>query len=231
MSRAAWIALAGLCAAWLALAPPAARADSPRQALESATRLYERGQFEEALAEYREGLLKFPWVPELHQGAGNALYRLKRYPEAVKEFQEAARASDPRLRAAGRYNQGDAEVRSNQLPQSLENFKEALRQHPEDPDAKFNYELIRARLEDSKQSKQQQQKGGGSPEKKQPDKGGDRPKPQEGGAKGPKPGRDPQQLSKEQAEQLLKALASDEQKLQGERLKSRVSEHRLEKDW
>jgi Ca-activated chloride channel family protein len=211
-----------------------ARADSAREALEAGNRAFQRGQFEDALAAYREGVLKFPAVAELHQGAGNALYRLKRYAEASREYQEAVRATDPRLRAAGHYNQGDAEVRANQLPQSLENYKEALRQHPEDPDAKFNYELVRARLEDSQKQQQQQGQGGGVPERKQPDQGGDRPKQQPGGQQGKQQGRafsDPQQLTREQAEQLLRALASEEQRVQSDRLKARPSRHRRGKDW
>jgi len=217
----------------LACVPPA-RADSAREALEAGNRLFEHNKFEEALAAYREGLLKFPSVPELHQGAGNALYRLKRYAEAAKEYQEAARAASPEMRAAGHYNQGDAEVRGNQLNESLENYKESLRQHPEDQDAKFNYELIRARLEETKKQQQQQGKGGGSPEKKQPDQGGQRPKAGEGGQQNGKTARnmkDPQHLNRDQAEQILKALATDEQRLQNERLKARVTEHHLEKDW
>jgi len=223
-----------LAAGLLAAVAGGARADSARGILEEGNRLFERGRFEDALAAYREGLLQHPDVPELHLGAGNALYRLKRFPEAAQEFQEASRARLRGVRAAGNYNQGDALVRGNQLPQSLESFKEALRQHPDDPDAKFNYELIRARMEEEKQSQQKQPSGGGAPKQKQPDKGGERPKPQPGGDSGQKQSRalkDPQQMSREQAEQILKALASDEQRLQNERLKARVTQQQPEKDW
>ncbi len=221
----------------LALLAPGvpARADTARGVLDEGNRLFEQNKFEEALAAYREGLLRYPSVPELHQGAGNALYRLKRYAEAAREYEEAARAAAPESRAASLYNHGDAMVRGNQLPQSIESFKAALRQHPEDGDAKFNYELVRARMEQQSQSQQKQNQGGGEDKKKQPDKGGEKPSPRQGeGKSGQMKSRtmkDPQQLDREQAEQILKALATDEQRIQNERLRARVTEHRLEKDW
>ncbi|MBI5835893.1 MAG: hypothetical protein HZB25_01490 [Candidatus Eisenbacteria bacterium] len=229
-------ALSAACVAAVALAAGAAFAESPRDALDAGNRMFEQQKFEAALAAYREGLLRHPGVAELHQGAGNALYRLKRYAEAAREYEEASRGGTPGLRAAGHFNHGDAMVRSNQLPQSLESFRSSLRQNPEDADAKFNYELVKARLEQASQQQQNPGGGGGDKQqKKQPDKGGERPKPSEGngpsGQKQSQSAKDPQQLNKEQAEQILKALATDEQRLQNERMKARVTERRLEKDW
>jgi tetratricopeptide (TPR) repeat protein len=211
-----------------------AHADPARTVLERANDLYSRGRFEEALAVYREGILQYPSVPELHYGAGNALYRLKRFAEAAKEYDESARGGTS---PESRYNKGNTEVRQNQLEGSLESYKQALREHPEDNDAKYNYELIRGRLQDQKNNQNQQNKGGGGkPQPNQPDpqKGGN--KKQQGGAgdsqqKQGRAQKDPQELNKDQAEQILKALASDEQHVQGDRLKARVTNRRPEKDW
>ncbi len=220
------LVLAILCAG-----PRAGRADGSREILEKGNALYSKGRYDEALAAYREGLLKYPGVTELHHGAGNALYRLKRYPDAEKEFAEAGRSGHS---PESRYNQGDAQVRQNQLEPSLENFKQSLREHPEDPDAKYNLELIRGRLQESKN--QNQDKGGGKQSPKpDPTKGGDKQKQQQGGGDGKKQEKksmkDPQELNKDQAEQILKALASDEQRVQGERLKARATQRKPEKDW
>ena len=188
MSRLrAGIRAAALAAGLLVLGAHAAHADAPRALLEQADRLYTRGRFEEALAVYREGILRYPSVPEFHHGAGNALYRLHRFPDAAREYDQAAAAAPGPVRAASRYNQGDAQVRQNQLAEALENYRESLRQHPEDRDAKFNYELIKARLHEQ----QQQNQGGGKSQSKQPQGGGNRPKPQPGQSAQESPGTGP----------------------------------------
>lgn len=212
---------------------PAGRAGASRDILERGNALYAKGRYDEALSAYREGLLKFPGVTELHHGAGNALYRLKRFPEAEKEFSEAGRTGRS---PESRYNQGDAQVRQNQLEPSLENFKQSLREHPEDPDAKYNLELIRGRLQQNQDQKQNPDKGGGKQSQKpDPSKGGEKPQPQQGDGQGKKQDKrsmkDPQELNKDQADQILKALASDEQRVQGDRLKARVSQRKPVKDW
>ena len=219
-----------LLLAWIA---PAAWAGSAREVLDRANELYSRGRFEDALSAYREGLLQFPDVPELHHGAGDALYRLKRYAEAEQEFAEASRLGGG---GASRYNEGDAKVRETQLEGSLESYRQALRAHPEDPDAKFNYELVKGRILQQKQQNQQDKQGGKprpDPQKKQG--GGNQKLPQPGDKDknqgGQRPQKDPQELNKDQASQILKALESDEQRVQNERLKARVVGRPPGKDW
>ncbi len=55
------------------------------------------------------------------------------------------------------YNQGNALAKSGQLQDALEAYNKALKQNPDDGDAKFNKELVEKELEKQKQDQEQKQ--------------------------------------------------------------------------
>jgi tetratricopeptide (TPR) repeat protein len=130
-------------------------------AAQRAERLYERGQFREAQAQWQRALTA-GGNPALHLAHGNALYRLRRYDEAAKSYRESLAV--PHLRQQSYYNLGNAFVRvaeeaaekDEPLLQAIAAYEEALRLEPGDSAAKWNLEIAVARLGDDRES-------GGSP--------------------------------------------------------------------
>lgn len=123
--------------------------------------LYHAGRYRESYDAF-QGALNASGDPALHYQIGNALYRLRRYDEAVKSFREAAGA--PGLRQASYYNLGNAYVRAAEetpepaglLRQAILAYEEALRLDPADSAAKWNLELALRRRGEDRES-------GGSP--------------------------------------------------------------------
>ena len=126
-----------------------------------ALREVRRGESSYAAGEYRAAYQSFRQAldrtgdPALHYALGNALYRMRRYPEAARSFREATGVS--RLRRASYYNLGNAYVRAAEeltdkdqlLSQAIAAYQEALRLEPGDSATKWNLELaLRRRGED-----------------------------------------------------------------------------------
>jgi tetratricopeptide (TPR) repeat protein len=117
--------------------------------------LYEQGKYLEAYEAY-QSVLRQQGGPEVRFNAGNALYRLKQYAEASKNWREATSGADNALREEAYFNMGNAFVRASEdanalsgyLERSLDAYEEALRLDPTDRDAKWNLEIALQRYGD-----------------------------------------------------------------------------------
>jgi tetratricopeptide (TPR) repeat protein len=116
--------------------------------------MYEAARYREAYQSFRQALER-TGDPALHYAVGDALYRLRRYEDAVRSFRQSAAV--PRLRQSSYYNLGNAYVRaaedapekSELLKEAISAYEEALRLEPRDSAAKWNLELaLRRRGED-----------------------------------------------------------------------------------
>lgn len=143
----------------------------------TALRKYEAGQFKDSYQEYTRLLRQHPDDPRLQYNAGTAAYQAKKFEEATKHFSGATTAPDLKLQQQAYYNlgnalfrQGEAEVslpkKSELWDQSAKEYESALRLEPTDPDAKFNLEFVRRKLEDLKQEQEKQKQQQPSPDQK-----------------------------------------------------------------
>ena len=126
------------------------------------------------------------------------------------------------MQQTAEYNMGNTAYRMQQLDQAIEHYKRSLCLNSADPEAKFNLEMA------LRQQQQQQQK--------QQDKGNKQDKPDQ---KNP-PQKQPEQseedkknqLSKQEAERLLKSTGGDDEKLQRELRRAPTTERATRgKDW
>ncbi len=204
-------------AALLALAAPAAAA-SAEGSLRAGNRLYDREKYEGALERYGAAAAKAPGDPRPAFNAGGALYRLEKLEDATAMYEAVAARKDlpAATRAAALYNLGNARFRNGDFPDAAAAFRGALALSPADSAARHNLAVTMQRLKNPPPPKKNRQ----DPKKDEPKKPEDRKdKPQGGGGenappKSPPKTRPEDQLTKEEAERILRAVAEREKQSQ-----------------
>jgi len=134
----------------------------------SALREYKAGKYDESLKEYEQLLQKNNDDPRLHFNAGAAAYRNRQFDEAARQFNDALASPDLKLQGLSYYNRGNAQYwlgeqnmdpgkRTDAWEKALKDYELSLKLNAQDPDAKFNHEFVKRKLEELKQQQQQQQ--------------------------------------------------------------------------
>lgn len=76
---------------------------------------------------------------------------------ARQGYQELTGSNNPNIRATALQQLGVLSSRSGRLEEALELFRSALKTDPTKEEARFNYELVKRKLEEKKKQEQQQQ--------------------------------------------------------------------------
>lgn len=135
----------------------------------SALREYKAGQYDQALKEYEQLLKRKSDDPRLHFNAGTAAYRQRQFEEAAKQFNEALSSPDLKLHGPIYYNRGntlyylgenipDPKQRTDAWKKALQDYQNAMKLNPQDADAKYNFDLVKKRLEELQQQQSKQDK-------------------------------------------------------------------------
>jgi Ca-activated chloride channel family protein len=191
------------------------------------TRDYAAGRFQEAEKSLDAALKAKPGDARAQMARGCARYRLQRWQDAAADFDTVAQGHDARFQQSAEYNAGNCLFRQERYADAVTRYRRALILNPSDQDAKFNLELALKRLQESKSPPQAQQKRPHPSPKNAPRPAGEREQeqPPTGGKPGQGEGQPSQspganqlpegngQMSRAQAEQLLRALAADESNL------------------
>lgn len=107
---------------------------------------YKKGQMAEAIEAYDKAIdSKHQYIALMNKG--NALYRQKKYDEAINIYQQAASPAnkDKLIRSGAYYNSGVVYSNQKKVPESIEEYKAALRLNWQDEKAREN--LQKALLE------------------------------------------------------------------------------------
>jgi Ca-activated chloride channel family protein len=201
------LTIVSACTLFFYLSSPAQQVD---QTIQKGNELYKQKQYEPAAKAYDEALAKDPSSRPARFNKANTSYRLSKPDEAVKEFSDLAfKDKAPEEKSGAYYNEGLVLSNQKKLEESIEAYKNALRQNPNDKDAREN--LQKALLELKKKNpppkkedkkKQQQQK-----QKQQP------------------------KMNQKEAEQKLKLLEQKEKELQQRMQKQQTKTAGGVKDW
>ena len=159
--------------------------------------------------------------------------------DAMKEYETAVKLEKNKMRLAQMYHNMGVLLQSAKQPdKALECYRQSLRNNPHSEETRYNYALCLYQLKkNGGQDNQDQQKDeNGEDEKKQQDKQQQQKEKQDKqndkkDEKKQQP--DPQQMSKENAEQMLKAAMQDEKETQ-ERLQKaqqQPNQKHLQKQW
>ncbi len=222
--------LIGLSVACTAACP----AQSVRSLVRDGNRSYGREKFADAEVNYRKALEKDKGLSQGAFNLGDALYKQGRYDEAAGQYgMAAAMQPDARLKAKAYHNLGNALLKSQKIPESIQSYEEALKLNPSDYDTKYNLAYARALLkqqqqkqkQDQKQNKDKQNQSKQDQEKQQQKKQEQEKKDQQQAQQ------KKQQISKQDAERILQALNNEERDVQKKLKRKPPARVRVEKDW
>ncbi len=229
------------------------------QALQDSTKL-DTTAFSQAETAYRRALEKRPDDMKWNFNLGDALYKQMKFEEATSKFEEIAEKSEDKIEKSRAYhNLGNSMMMQDKLDESIEAYKKALRNNPEDLESKYNlvYAMNLKKQQEQEQQNQDQNKDQNedqqdqNEDQKQNQDQQDQNKDQDQDQKDKdqqkqdqqKQNQDQQQqkqqpqeqkISKENAERLLQALQNDEEKIQEKVKKAqaeKAQQRQTDKDW
>ena len=221
-----------------------------KQVLEG-NKLFIEEKYDEANNKYRDALVNNPENPVIHFNIGNTQYKKKKFEEAMKDYEKSLSIDDILTQSKSYYNMGNTLYRMGKLPESILAYTQALKLNPDDEDAKYNLEYVRAKLKDQAQKKpqsnqqqqqqqqqDQQQQGEKNQEqnkqeqeKKQDQSQNEQDQQQKEQQQQQQKQKDQQEMTKEEAERILEALKEDNKDLQKQKKSKRTVRFRVVKDW
>ena len=182
---------------------------------------YNNKKFKDAEIDYKSAVASDPKSFAGNYNLGNAYYKQDNMEEAGKQYmQSAGTTKDAIEQSKAYYNLGNTYLKAEKYQESIDAYKMALRQNPNDEDARYNlaYALTKLKAQqnkNNKQNKNQDQKKDQQQQQQQQQKQQAQPK-----------------ISKEEAERMLQALKNQEQKLQKKNAKKfDATGGKPEKEW
>lgn len=205
---------------------------------------YKDGNFQQAEVEYRKALEKNPQSYKADYNLGNALYRQKQYDAAASRYAGLAeKGKDKKEISRYYYNLGNTMYENQKYKESVEAFKNALRNDPNDMDAKHNLQLALRMLNEQKQqqnqgNQQQDSKDQDNRNKENQDQQSkDQQQPSQQQNEDAKPQESLQkskgEISPADAERILQALENEEKEVMKrvQNQKEKVKKVPVEKNW
>ena len=208
-----------------------ANAQSDRQHIRNGNRLYHEQKFEQAEVEYRKALGKNSANPQAHYNLGCALMAQQKDSAAIKQYETAGKMEKtPKRRAMVYHNIGVVCQQHQLYQQAIAAYEESLRNNPNDNETRYNLALCKRLLKNNPQNNQK--KNNKDKDKKNNKDQNNKDQNQKNQDK-QNQDKQQEQMSKDNAEQLLNAAMQQEQATQ-QRLKNamRQSQRRkLQKNW
>jgi Ca-activated chloride channel family protein len=210
--------------------------------LRHGNREYENKKYSESEISYRRAIDENDELPDAFFNTGDALYRQNKFEDAGQEFVETYEMTDDNERkAASLYNLGNSLLNANKIKESIDAYKGSLRLYPDNIEAKYNLAYAQDLLQQQQQQQQQNQqnqqdqqnqdkKDDQSSEDQQQDSDQQQQQQQQ-----PEEQKEQhqQEISREDAERLLNALANDERDIQEKvkLAKALKAKTRTDKNW
>lgn len=230
-----------------------------RDFIRRGNKLYEDSLFVKAEVEYRRALDVNPQSMEAMYNLGNALLAQQKAEEAMKQFQAAASVIPVNGRNIA-FNEADKEhlskiyhnmgvllQSSQQLDACIEAYKNSLRNNPRDHETRYNLTValkqkhVALKQKQQQEQQQEQQQDQQEQEKEDLQEQQDQQKQEEKEQQNQQNQEQQEQqqqeqqqnMSKENAEQMLRAIMQDEKEIQEKVQKAmqEVQPRKFEKDW
>ena len=210
------------------------QAQNDRGHIRLGNRLFHQQKFEQAEVEYRKAVGKNSANPQAHYNLGCALFAQKKDSAAVKQYEIAGRLEKTSRRKAMVFHNLGVVCQQHQLyKQAITAYEESLRNNPNDNETRYNLALCKKLLKNQPRQNQNKNK---QDKNKQNNKKNNRQTQNNKNQDKQNPNNQPQpkeQMSKDNAEQLLNAAMQEEQATQ-QRLKDAMRQpqrRKLQKNW
>ncbi|WP_010423179.1 tetratricopeptide repeat protein [Anaerophaga thermohalophila] len=191
---------------------------------------YENEKYVESEVEFRKALEKDPESFEARFNLGDALFKQEKIDEALEQFQAIRNNTDDKQKISDVYhNIGNAFFARQEYEKSIEAYKEALRNDPYDNETRYNLIIAQKMLKKQQQDKQDQEQ---EKEQQQEQEQQDQEQQEQEQQDQQQQDQQQQQISKENAERILKSLDENEKELQERLRKARQQQQKkTEKNW
>ncbi|MGN0216785.1 MAG: tetratricopeptide repeat protein [Prevotella sp.] len=213
-----------------------ANAQSDRQHIRNGNRLYYEQKFEQAEVEYRKALGKNSANPQAHYNLGCALMAQQKDSAAIKQYETAGKLEKtPKRRAMVYHNIGVVCQQHQLYQQAIAAYEESLRNNPNDNETRYNLALCKRLLKNNPQNNQKKNNKDKDKKNNKDKNNKDQNNKDQNQKNQDKQNQDKQQeqMSKDNAEQLLNAAMQQEQATQ-QRLKNAMRQpqrRKLQKNW
>ena len=213
-----------------------------RDYIRKGNRLFNDSVFVDAEVNYRKALEVNPKSTVSMYNLGNTLSQQQKFKDAMEQYVAAGKIEKDKVKLAHIYhNMGVLFQAGKDYAQAVEAYKMSLRNNPKDDETRYNLALAQKMLKDQQQNQQNQDQNQDQnkdeQEKKQDqqkdqNKQNDQKKDDQQ-QQPPKPEKKDNEMSKENAEQLLNSVMQDEKDTQDKVKKQQqvIQGGRLEKDW
>ena len=233
----------------LLIAVVLAYGQNERKVIRDGVRAYDEGDFSEAEVQFRkaENINQESYEAEFNTGA--ALYGQEKFEETVKQYQSLLDQTDDKDKTAQIWhNIGNSLLEAQQYAPSIEAYKNSLRKNPSDDDTRYNLAYAKQKLnEQQQQQEQDQQDQNQDKEQDQQDQNQDQEQDQQDQNQNQEQDQQeqnqdqeqdqqqpaPREISKEDAERMLKAIQQQEKdvKEKVDKKKAAAAKVKTEKDW
>ena len=123
-------------------------------------RSFDKQKYGEAISTFSEAVKKNEKDFGAHYNLGNSLYKIKKYDEAIAEYQKAQKNTNNKdEKAASYYNEGNAHLQNGDGEKAVNAYKNALKYDPDNEAILKNLQIAKKKQKqkDNKQNQQSQQ--------------------------------------------------------------------------
>ena len=211
-----------------------------RDYIRKGNRLFNDSVFVDAEVNYRKALEVNPKSSVSMYNLGNTLSQQQKFQDAMEQYVAAGNIEKDKMKLAHIYhNMGVLFQAGKDYAKAVDAYKMSLRNNPTDDETRYNLALAQKMLKDQQQNQQNQ---GQNKDQQKQDQKQDQNKDKQNDQKQdekkdqqqpPKSEKQNNQMSKENAEQLLNSVMQDEKDVQDKVKKQQkvLQGGRLEKDW
>ena len=223
-------------------------AQQDKREVRSGNRAFRSKNYNEAEIDYRKGLVKDSTSFISAYDLASSLYMQKDYENAARTLDKVAdQLSQSEYASRWYFNKGNIALQQQDYKTAVDAFKQALLLDPEDLQAKESYIYAKEKLKDRQDGQNQQQDGQNQQDNQnqqddqnkqndqnQQDDQNQQPQPQPNDDQQPQQDPAGQQISPQQAQQMLKAIQAKEKETQEKVEKAKAQQaqtRRKENNW
>ena len=223
----------GVCFILLCVMLSASAQKIERDYIRKGNRAFKDSTYIDAEVNYRKALEVNPKSAVSMFNLGDALIQQNKLKEAVEQFSNATNFEKDKSKLAQIYHNIGVILHSQKdYAQAIEAYKQALRNNPKDDETRYNLALAQKMLKNQNNQQNQNKENKEQQEKEEPQKQQQNQEQNNQDQQSPQSNKDNEEMSKENAEQLLNSVMQDEQNVQEKVKKQQVIQgNQLEKDW